>query len=418
MTFIPRRADINLRDSEGWSPLHYACFKSRTQFVEILLKNRANTKSRTAKGELPIDVARGQFKEQIIKLIQDSEPIIEPPIEVESRKPTIKPDKPKIIRNKTPKEVTKATMLKPIPYKPKAYLPSPRKSAPKKVQVPTADLELEKEIGRGGCGIVYLAKYKGTQVAAKQLTVKLTPENKLFAIEQIINEAKTMMKMKHARIVTFIDYDIATSSIIMEYMPVGSLGSYIFNHQNMGWDERFSVLKDVAEGMDFLHAKFYGGTPKQDVFHQDLKSQNVLLHFEGKILRAKLTDFGLSVVREVLACDDGNSFVNLNGYTPGYRAPELKTTNKFTKLCDVYSYGIILLEMITLNEPTEELASKFYPMLMCMGLPRSLEQALDHTLCQDPSLRWDFGRLYSLLKSDERAIKSFTAGNKKFEQRL
>ena len=99
----------------------------------------------------------------------------------------------------------------------------------------------------------------------------------------------------------FINLDLDSLSIIMELMPHGSLLSYISKQQEkMPWADRYQVMLDLCEGMAFLHSgEFVDGTPKMELFHQDIKSSNVLLSFEaGGKLRAKITDFGLSCMRD------------------------------------------------------------------------------------------------------------------------
>jgi serine/threonine protein kinase len=82
----------------------------------------------------------------------------------------------------------------------------------------------------------------------------------------------------------------------MALMPLGSLLSYIKDKQEeMPWSDRYQVMVDLCEGMEFLHAgTFADGKPKMELFHQDIKSSNALLSLEGGKLRSKITDFGLS----------------------------------------------------------------------------------------------------------------------------
>jgi serine/threonine protein kinase len=90
--------------------------------------------------------------------------------------------------------------------------------------------------------------------------------------------------------------ELETFSLVIEFMPEGTLYSFIEKHQkkNCPWSTRHQILSDVCEGMEFLHSSG-GPRQKMEVFHQDLKTQNIMLkRDEHKVLRAKITDFGLS----------------------------------------------------------------------------------------------------------------------------
>lgn len=112
-----------------------------------------------------------------------------------------------------------------------------------------------------------------------------------------------MKLMRHDRIVEFIFLELETFSLVIEFMPEGTLFSYIMDHQSppCPWKIRHQLLSDVCEGMEFLHSSVYpqregeDEKAKKEVFHQDLKTQNIMLKLgKDKVLRAKITDFGLS----------------------------------------------------------------------------------------------------------------------------
>jgi serine/threonine protein kinase len=98
--------------------------------------------------------------------------------------------------------------------------------------------------------------------------------------------------------VRFIDLDIAKFAIVLEFMSGGSLYSFIKKQKKdtFLWTDRYQMMLDTCEGMAYLHSVTHAdGTAKPRVYHQDLKSANVLLSFDkdGK-LRGKISDFGLS----------------------------------------------------------------------------------------------------------------------------
>lgn len=107
-----------------------------------------------------------------------------------------------------------------------------------------------------------------------------------------------MASIQHPRIVEFKGFVLEIFAIVMEYLPLGALNIYIQNNPQMPWSERYNCAHDVAEGMAFLHSKFLAnGKKKSELYHQDLKTANVLLLRESDVkhqLRAKIADFGLS----------------------------------------------------------------------------------------------------------------------------
>jgi serine/threonine protein kinase len=92
-------------------------------------------------------------------------------------------------------------------------------------------------------------------------------------------------------------FEIESLGIVLEYLPLGSLSDYIRKSQGvMLWTDRYQMMLDICEGMEFLHSNVYpDGLAKQILLHQDLKSANVLMCTEGSsTLRGKISDFGLS----------------------------------------------------------------------------------------------------------------------------
>ena len=119
-------------------------------------------------------------------------------------------------------------------------------------------------------------------------------------------------------------------------MPLGSLSNYIKKTKGMPWTDRHRIMLDITEGMAFLHSNSQiDGKAKQELFHQDLKSGNVLLTVTDNVLRGKISDFGLAFLRDMTSGGDDSSNVKLNGGTKHYQAPELfKRNAKFNKKAD------------------------------------------------------------------------------------
>jgi serine/threonine protein kinase len=185
----------------------------------------------------------------------------------------------------------------------------------------------------------------------------------------------------------------------MELMPYGTLTGAIKNKTIDSWKIRKQIMEDICEACAFLHASFYlDGKPKRVLLHQDLKSPNVLLGMEGGILRAKIADFGLALIKE--SSSDKSKSVKHNGGTFDYMAPELFSMNaKFTKRCDLFAAGIIILEIITLIGPSI-LYETLYPTILEKNLPKSILYCLKSSLDYDPKRRTSFQLMYKALAND------------------
>jgi Leucine-rich repeat (LRR) protein len=159
-----------------------------------------------------------------------------------------------------------------------------------------SDLVFISKISAGAFGVVWKGTHRGEIVAIKKMKLDKMPRGETKFIQIVIDEAKIMRDMKHDRVVQFNGFDFRTVSIIMELMSQGALSSLIKNCENtMNWSTRYQMMLDICEGMAYLHSPTNDdGTEKKELFHQDLKSANVLLIEVDGILRAKIGDFGLS----------------------------------------------------------------------------------------------------------------------------
>jgi hypothetical protein len=151
-------------------------------------------------------------------------------------------------------------------------------------------------ISSGAFGEVWKGIHRGEIVAIKKMKLERMPNDQLQFIQSVLTEAKTMRDMTDDRVVQFISFDFRNVSIIMELMPQGALSTFIAKSKNtMKWSTRYQMMLDICEGMAFLHSATYAdGSAKKELFHQDLKSANVLLIEVDGIIRAKIGDFGLS----------------------------------------------------------------------------------------------------------------------------
>ncbi|KAF3630378.1 putative leucine-rich repeat receptor-like serine/threonine-protein kinase [Capsicum annuum] len=151
-------------------------------------------------------------------------------------------------------------------------------------------------------------------------------------------------RLHHRNLVNLVGYcvDKGHRMLIYEFMSNGSLENLLYSEEySLSWEDRVQIALDVSHGVEYLHD---GAVPP--VIHRDLKSANILLDHS---MRAKVADFGLSK-EEVY--DGRNS--GLKG-TYGYIDPMYISTSKFTTKSDIYSFGVILFELITAIHPHQNL---------------------------------------------------------------
>jgi hypothetical protein len=165
-------------------------------------------------------------------------------------------------------------------------------------------IRLIRMLNSGGFGVVWKARNKGQTVAIKLIRMdkhegkEYDNERNVKIFKMVVDEASIMELMVHERVVRFVMFELESLGIVLEYLPLGSLYDYIANSKRvMPWMVRYQMMLDICQGMEFLHSKVYpDGSLKKVLFHQDLKSANVLMCMEGSppSLRGKVSDFGLS----------------------------------------------------------------------------------------------------------------------------
>jgi serine/threonine protein kinase len=201
-------------------------------------------------------------------------------------------------------------------------------------------------IGAGGFGEVHKCKYQSRMVAVKTLR-HTEDDDPQHAMAEFMVEMKLMSKLKHPNIVQFIGASIhhPNLAILLEFMPGGSLYRAIHRRRRNQLGP-FPLLKTVwiafgiAKGMYYLHNQY------PVVIHRDLKSPNVLLG--TNVREVNLTDFGLSRLRVESLVDTGP------GGTPEWMAPELLRQDPFNEMSDVFSFGVILWELVMCEKPWKE----------------------------------------------------------------
>jgi len=218
-------------------------------------------------------------------------------------------------------------------------------------------------LGQGSFGPVYKASMATGEVVA----VKVLASDSKQGEKEFQTEVSLLGRLHHRNLVNLVGYcvDKGQHMLIYQFMSNGSLADLLYSQEKevLSWDERLQIAIDISHGIGYLHD---GAVPP--VIHRDLKSANILL---DRSMTAKVADFGLS--KEV-AFDGSKS--GIKG-TYGYIDPEYITTNKLTMKSDIYSFGIILFELITAIHPHQNLMQ--YVNLAAMS-PDGVDEIVDKRL--------------------------------------
>ncbi|WJX36215.1 hypothetical protein P8452_24117 [Trifolium repens] len=275
-------------------------------------------------------------------------------------------------------------------------------------------------IGEGGYGIVYRGILQdGSVVAVKNLL-----NNKGQAEKEFKVEVEAIGKVRHKNLVGLVGYcaDGAQRMLVYEYVDNGNLEQWL--HGDVGpvspltWDIRMKIAVGTAKGLAYLHE---GLEPK--VVHRDVKSSNILL---DKKWNAKVSDFGLAKL-----LGSGKSYVTTRVMgTFGYVSPEYASTGMLNEGSDVYSFGILLMELVTGRSPIDysrapaemNLVDWFKgmvasrrgdelvdPLIEIQPSPRSLKRAL--LVCLrcidlDANKRPKMGQIVHMLEADDFPFRS------------
>ncbi|KAI3677812.1 hypothetical protein L6452_37082 [Arctium lappa] len=200
-------------------------------------------------------------------------------------------------------------------------------------------------VGQGGYGKVY----KGMLWDNTMVAIKRAEEGSLQGEKEFLTEIEMLSRLHHRNLVSLLGYcdEEQEQMLVYEFMPRGTLRDWLNakSGESLSFKMRLLVALDSAKGILYLHTE-----ANPPIFHRDIKSSNILLDSK---LTAKVADFGLSRLAPIL--DDngvGPNYVStLVRGTPGYLDPEYLLTHKLTDKSDVYSLGVVLLEILTGLKP-------------------------------------------------------------------
>ncbi|KAI8530595.1 hypothetical protein RHMOL_Rhmol11G0071400 [Rhododendron molle] len=195
------------------------------------------------------------------------------------------------------------------------------------------------KIGEGGFGSVY----KGRLSTGKDIAVKRLSTNSKQGLKEFKNEVILIAKLQHRNLVRLLGCCIRRDErmLVYEYMPNGSLDSFIFvaeitRSKLLTWSRRLDIIVGIARGVLYLHQD-----SRLRVIHRDLKASNVLLDRE---MNPKISDFGLA---RAFGGDQSSAKTKRVVGTYGYMAPEYAIDGIFSTKSDIFSLGVIVLEIIS-----------------------------------------------------------------------
>ncbi|XP_062087492.1 cysteine-rich receptor-like protein kinase 44 [Humulus lupulus] len=210
--------------------------------------------------------------------------------------------------------------------------------AMEEIKTSTNHFSDENKIGRGGFGEVYMGTLSdGQKIAVKRLIGNLGQG----AEEQFKNEAKLMAKLQHRNLVKLLGFCLEGEEkiLIYEYVPNKSLDFFLFDDEKknmLDWSTRYKIITGIARGILYLHED-----SRLKIIHRDLKASNILLDDH---MNPKISDFGMA---KVFVMDQTRGSTNRIIGTYGYMSPEYAMHGQFSFKSDVFSFGVLVLEILS-----------------------------------------------------------------------
>ncbi|MCD7451028.1 hypothetical protein HAX54_009392 [Datura stramonium] len=205
------------------------------------------------------------------------------------------------------------------------------------IRAATTNFSTDNRIGEGGFGVVYKGKLpNGQEIAVKRLSGSSGQ-----GVEEFKNEIVLIAKLQHRNLVRLLGYCLEGDEkiLVYEFVPNKSLDYFLFDRekqQQLDWSRRYKIIGGIARGLLYLHED-----SRLRIIHRDLKASNILLDAE---MNPKISDFGMA---RIFGVDQSEEITNRIVGTYGYMSPEYAMHGQYSVKSDVFSFGVLLLEIIS-----------------------------------------------------------------------